>query len=87
MLDHALSGCGLRRIWELSVPAGSVLRGKGLIAVGLQNSLMIWINKKPINLGPITGNCTITMQCLCTINIHVYLYIYLCNDGTITCVY
>lgn len=47
-------GSGLQQIWNLVIPPGSVFRKKGLVAIGLQNSLMIWINRKPSGLGPIT---------------------------------
>ena len=52
---YAHIGSGLQQIWNLVIPPGSVFRKKGLVAIGLQNSLMIWINRKPSGLGPITG--------------------------------
>jgi hypothetical protein len=48
-------GNGLHQIWKLITPEGSVLQSKGLVAIGLQNSLMIWINGKPQGLGEITN--------------------------------
>lgn len=48
-------GNGLRQIWDLVMPSNSVLRNKGLVAIGLQNSVLIWINRKPATLGDITG--------------------------------
>ena len=37
------------------MPSNSVLRNKGLVAIGLQNSVLIWVNRKPPTLGNITG--------------------------------
>lgn len=48
-------GNGLRQIWDLVMPSNSVLRNKGLVAIGLQNSVLIWVNRKPPTLGNITG--------------------------------
>lgn len=48
-------GNGLRKLWELVFTGGSVLLGKGLMALGLHGSLIVWINSKPKGLGNITG--------------------------------
>ena len=48
-------GNGLRKLWELVFAEGSTLLGKGLVALGLQNAAIVWINRKPKGLGNITG--------------------------------
>lgn len=48
-------GNGLRRLWELVFSEGSTLLGKGLVALGLQNAAIIWLNNKPKQLGNIIG--------------------------------
>lgn len=49
-------GNGLRQLWKLVFSKGSTLLGKGLMALGLQNAAIIWTNRKPAELGNVTGN-------------------------------
>lgn len=48
-------GNGLRRLWDLVFAESSTLLGRGLVALGLQNAAIIWINNKPKKLGNIIG--------------------------------
>lgn len=49
------TGNGLHQIWDLVLPKDSVLQSKGLVALALQNTFMVWLNRKPTGLGSITG--------------------------------
>ena len=49
-------GNGLRQLWKLVFSEGSTLLGKGLMALGLQNAAIVWTNRKPAELGNVTGN-------------------------------
>ena len=46
-------GNGLRQLWDLVFAENSALVGKGLVALGLQNAVIVWINSKPKALGGI----------------------------------
>ena len=46
---------GLRQLWDLALAEGSPLRGKGLVALGLSNAVIVWPRKKPSGLGNVTG--------------------------------
>ena len=48
-------GDGLRQLWELVFTKDSMLVGKGLLGLGLQSSVFVWLNGKPKGITNITG--------------------------------
>lgn len=48
-------GSGLRQLWDLIFAKDSTLVGKGLLGLGLHNSVIVWLNRKPKGLRNITG--------------------------------
>ena len=48
-------GNGLQKLWGLVFTEGSTLLGKGLVALGFQSAVIVWINGKPKGLNSITG--------------------------------
>lgn len=46
---------GLRQLWNLVFARDSPLQGKGLLALGLLNAVIVWPRKKPNHLGCVTG--------------------------------
>ncbi len=48
-------GRGLRQLWDLIFAENSTLINKGLLGLGLQSSVIVWMNRKPKGLRNITG--------------------------------
>lgn len=55
-------GKGLRQLWDLIFSEDSTLVGKGLLGVGLHNSVIVWLNRKPKGLRNITGQFAVARQ-------------------------
>ena len=55
-------GNGLKQLWLLVFGVASPLRGKGLVALGLQNSAIVWIRRKPAGLGNVTGCVSVCLS-------------------------
>ena len=84
-------GSGLKHLWQLVFAERSTLLGKGLVALGLQNAAIVWMNNKPKDLGDITGVyvcvcmyvcvyvCMYVCVCMCMhACVHVYVYVCMC---------
>lgn len=56
-------GNGLSLLWQLAVTEGSLLRKKGVVALGVQNAAIVWVERKPPQLGNVTGTFTTYIYC------------------------